>query len=79
MCINCENTNKTFLQFSRYYVIIELPSMVTVLETSYVYTAWNFMAEFGGWMGILLGFCVADVNGLLEIIDKYLRKSRYFM
>ena len=42
--------------------------MITISESMYVYTVWDFIAEFGGWVGIFLGYCVADVVNVLEVI-----------
>ena len=60
------------------YIYIELPHTVSKLESQYVYTAWNFMAEFGGWVGIFLGVCVTDVYSLVEGADKCIRKFKVF-
>ena len=56
---------------NRIYQIIELPTVATISESRYIYTAWNFVSEFGGWVGIFLGFCAADVYQLLEAAMEY--------
>ena len=56
-------------------MIIELPDRVTKLKSQYVYTAWDFISEFGGWVGIFLGVCVTDVYTLVEAADKYFIKN----
>ena len=55
-------------QLKRRYLDIELPGYVSVVESKHIYTIWNFVAEFGGWVGIFLGFCVADIVDIVENI-----------
>ena len=46
------------------HLIIRLEDDVEVLEGKYIYTIWEFTAEFGGWVGILFGFCILDIAGI---------------
>ena len=47
------------------HLIIRLENNVEVLESEYIYTIWEFTAEFGGWVGILFGFCILDIADIL--------------
>ena len=55
---------------------IDLPYVVKFYESSYIYTVWDFIGEFGGWVGIFLGYCVADFADILNtLVEQILGKS----
>ena len=56
---------------------IQLPSIIKVSESSYIYTVWNFIGEFGGWVGICLGSCVADFAAVVELILFKMRENMF--
>jgi len=41
---------------------------VEVLKSEYIYTIWEFAAEFGGWVGVLFGFCILDIIDLIKTV-----------
>ena len=47
---------------------IRLPSLVKVIEANYVYTVLDFAAEFGGYIGTFLGYCLLDLADKIEEI-----------
>ena len=54
---------------------IRLPTIIQILESSYVYTVWNFIGEFGGWVGIFLGYCVADLADAINAMVLKLKEN----
>ena len=42
-----------------------MPQVIKVTQAEYIYTIWDFLSEFGGWFGILFGFCVVDLADAL--------------
>ena len=58
------------------YLIIKKPMYVEVVKSEYIYTIWEFAAEFGGWVGILFGYCALDIfnlftNSVVFLLRKY--------
>ena len=58
------------------YLIIKKPRNIEVVKSEYIYTIWEFAAEFGGWVGILFGYCALDIfklftNSLVFLLRKY--------
>ena len=42
-------------------LIIKKPRTVQHLKSEYIYSIWEFAAEFGGWIGVLCGFSALDI------------------
>ena len=58
------------------YLIIKKPRNIEVVKSEYIYTIWEFAAEFGGWVGILFGYCALDIfklftNSVVFLLRKY--------
>ena len=42
-----------------------MPEVIKVTQAEYIYTIWEFISEFGGWFGILFGYCVVDLADVI--------------
>ena len=58
-------------------IVIMMPSNETeVIEELRLYTITNFVADFGGYLGLLLGASVVSfVDLLVDTLQKYYRKN----
>ncbi|XP_023348485.1 uncharacterized protein LOC111717205 isoform X4 [Eurytemora carolleeae] len=47
------------------YLIIKKPKDLHSHKNEYIYTIWEFAAEFGGWMGVLSGYSILDISFII--------------
>jgi len=59
-------------------VVIRKPRNIQVLKSEYIYTFWEFTAEFGGWVGILFGFCFLDIFNFVTTSVILVVQGKYF-
>ncbi len=63
-------------------LIIRKPRNIQILKNEYIYTFWEFTSEFGGWVGILFGFCFLDIFNFVTkifilLVENYNYSFRY--
>lgn len=49
-----------------------MPDLVEDIMEINVYTLWDFAAEFGGYIGTFLGYCVLDLADMIVDVVPYL-------
>ena len=54
------------------HVLIKMPKEIKIFKVDYVYTVWEFISEFGGWVGVLFGYCIVDIADALTELAVYM-------
>ena len=47
---------------------LNFKKFVTVTKSSYSYTGLEFLGEFGGYVGLFLGFSILDLSHVIEVL-----------